>query len=155
MRDNNGLVTFAVISTYQEPLPGWTDNLNGPAGLCMWTVKGMIHTIWGNATKRANLVPVDYCVNAIIVAAYDIMLRHGKRNSSMLTAPADDEGKGSNSISLMEKPNQLVDDNTSNDIEPFELPTYNFMYRENGLTWGKYMAMVSLGFENRLHQAVW
>lgn len=138
-----------MISTYQEPLPGWTDNLNGPAGLCTWTVKGMIHTIWGNAAKRANLVPVDYCVNAIIVAAYDIMVRHGNRKRSLLTEQ-DDTGSEKKSMSSPAEPSQLVYNS-----EPFELPTYNFMYREYGLTWGKYMEMVSLGFESRLHQVVW
>ncbi|EAT36930.1 AAEL011027-PA [Aedes aegypti] len=125
-----------VISTYREPLPGWTDNLNGPTGLCMWTVKGLIHTIWGDASKRANLVPVDYCVNAIIVAAYDIMMRHQD----------DSRQEFGISATLVEK-----DSRNSGDI----LPTYNYMYQEYSLTWGRYMAMASLGFESRIHQMVW
>ncbi|KAL1381372.1 hypothetical protein pipiens_013514 [Culex pipiens pipiens] len=118
-----------VISTYQEPVPGWTDNLNGPSGVCMWTVKGLIHTIWGGAGKRANLVPVDYCVNAIIVAAYDIWRRNRQRVAGLAKA--------------VEEENSEL------------LPTYNYMYPAFSLTWGKYMDMVHLGFESRLHQMVW
>lgn len=114
----------------------------------------MIHTIWGKATKRANLVPVDYCVNAMIVAAYDIMVRHDNRNRVLLSEQEDMDNKR-RSMSSSKESNQLVDGSVNNNSESFELPTYNFMYREHGLTWGKYMEMASLGFESRLHQAVW
>ncbi|XP_062555938.1 fatty acyl-CoA reductase wat-like [Armigeres subalbatus] len=133
-----------VISTYREPLPGWTDNLNGPSGLCMWTVKGLIHTIWGSASKRANLVPVDYCVNALIAAAYDIMERHRNRCQRQLNSCQNGTGNEVGQLSANSQP-----DCTN------QLPTYNYMYMEHSLTWGRYMEMVSLGFESRMHQMVW
>nr|XP_029729322.1 fatty acyl-CoA reductase wat-like [Aedes albopictus] len=132
-----------VISTYREPLPGWTDNLNGPTGLCMWTVKGFIHTIWGDASKRANLVPVDYCVNAMIVAAYDIMLRrrdYRRRDPDGSVEEVNESGKSSDRV--------VIGDASI-------VPTYNYMYQEHSLTWGRYMALCSIGFESRIHQFVW
>lgn len=89
-----------VLSTYKEPVPGWTgivkasdyfynviyakknsnqsfdepnhsDNLYGPSGICVGAVRGFVHVIFGDANKRANLVPADYCVNAMISAAWD------------------------------------------------------------------------------------
>lgn len=35
-------------------------------------MRGFIHSIWGDSNKRANLVPVDYCINAMLAAACDI-----------------------------------------------------------------------------------
>lgn len=60
-----------VLPTYKEPVPGWTDNLYGPSGLCAGTARGFIHAIYGNPKKKANLVPADYCVNAMIASAWD------------------------------------------------------------------------------------
>lgn len=64
-----------VLSTYKEPVPGWTDNLYGPSGVCAGTVRGLVHVILGNRNNKANLVPADYCVNAMISAAWDINRR--------------------------------------------------------------------------------
>lgn len=63
---------IAVISSYKEPLKGWTDNINGPCKLAVWTVRGFIHCIHGDKNQFANMVPVDYCINAMIAAAWDI-----------------------------------------------------------------------------------
>lgn len=60
-----------VISNYKD-FPGYTDNLNGPSGIVAWTVRGYIHCIYGNSQMRSNLVPVDYCINALISSARDI-----------------------------------------------------------------------------------
>lgn len=42
----------------------------------MWAVKGLIHVIWGDANRNANMVPVDYCINAMVCAAWDVNRRH-------------------------------------------------------------------------------
>lgn len=69
----------SVLSTYKEPVPGWTDNLYGPTGLVVGVVRGFIHAIYGDPIKKANLVPADYCVNAIIASAWD---SHRRFNSN-------------------------------------------------------------------------
>lgn len=42
----------------------------------MHAVRGVVHVVWGDANKKANLVPADYCVNAMISAAWDINRRY-------------------------------------------------------------------------------
>lgn len=61
---------------YKEPIPGWTDNVYGPSGVCLWALKGFIHVIWGNENNPANMVPVDYCINALVCSARDVYQRH-------------------------------------------------------------------------------
>ncbi|XP_061396164.1 fatty acyl-CoA reductase wat [Musca vetustissima] len=65
-----------VMSTYQDPIPGWTDNLYGPSGLCTWSARGMVRCIYGNSKCKANMVPADYCVNAMISCAWDVARRY-------------------------------------------------------------------------------
>ncbi|XP_037933870.1 fatty acyl-CoA reductase wat [Teleopsis dalmanni] len=65
-----------VMSTYKDPFPGWTDNLYGPSGLCTWSARGVVRCIYGKANCKANLVPADYCVNAMIACAWDICRRY-------------------------------------------------------------------------------
>lgn len=48
----------------------------GPSGVCLWAVKGLIHVIWGDAHRHANMVPVDYCINAMVCAAWDVNRRY-------------------------------------------------------------------------------
>nr|XP_036220300.1 fatty acyl-CoA reductase wat [Bactrocera oleae] len=70
-----------VMSTYKDPFPGWTDNLYGPSGLCTWTARGLVRCIYGRANCKANMVPADYCVNAMIASAWDIARRFLLRKS--------------------------------------------------------------------------
>ncbi|XP_035788289.1 fatty acyl-CoA reductase wat-like isoform X2 [Anopheles albimanus] len=116
-----------VLSTYREPLAGWTDNLNGPSGLCLWTVKGVIRVIHGDAGKKANLVPVDYCVNALLVAGYDVAERASQ-------VPIDESCE----------PDQLT--------SPV---VFNYVYAAANITWGRYMDRASLGFDRLLHRVWW
>ncbi|XP_035894046.1 fatty acyl-CoA reductase wat [Anopheles stephensi] len=123
-----------VLSTYREPIAGWTDNLNGPAGLCLWTVKGYVRVIRGNGHKKANLVPVDYCVNALLVACFDVAERSIGRRQQHDPEPVE-------SAEAWESP-QLV-------------PVYNYMYEQANLTWGRYMSSVSMGFDGWIKRLCW
>jgi alcohol-forming fatty acyl-CoA reductase len=64
-------VCFQIISSYKD-FAGYTDNLNGPSGIVAWCCRGFIHCIYGDAKLRSNLVPVDYCINALIATAWDV-----------------------------------------------------------------------------------
>ncbi|XP_026833469.1 fatty acyl-CoA reductase wat isoform X2 [Drosophila erecta] len=72
-----------VMSTYKDPFPGWTDNLYGPSGLCTWSARGLVRCIYGKASCKANMLPADYVVNAMIATAWDIARRFKLRESEV------------------------------------------------------------------------
>lgn len=49
---------------------------DGPSGICTSVARGFVHVIYGNANKKANLVPADFCVSAMIASAWDISKRY-------------------------------------------------------------------------------
>ncbi|XP_050358279.1 fatty acyl-CoA reductase wat-like [Nymphalis io] len=59
-----------VISTYEEPVRGWTDSVYGPMGLVIGIGTGVIRTMYMDLNKVADMVPVDLTVNAIIASTY-------------------------------------------------------------------------------------
>ncbi|KAJ8982561.1 hypothetical protein NQ317_005032 [Molorchus minor] len=60
-----------IIPAWLEPIPGWTDNINGPAGLLIGAGKGVIRTMYCNSDKYADYLPVDIGVNAMIASVFD------------------------------------------------------------------------------------
>ncbi|XP_039481262.1 putative fatty acyl-CoA reductase CG5065 isoform X1 [Drosophila santomea] len=54
-----------------EPLPGWVDNLNGPTGLMIGCGKGVIRSVLVNQRNKAEVIPVDYAINGLIVIPYE------------------------------------------------------------------------------------
>jgi len=59
-----------VIPVWKEPLPGWTDNLNGPTGLLIGAGKGVLRTMYCNQETYADYLPVDIAVNALLIVAW-------------------------------------------------------------------------------------
>lgn len=56
-----------IIPAYQEPLVGWIDSLNGPAGLMIGAAKGVIRSMLADAEAETEAIPVDIAVNGIIL----------------------------------------------------------------------------------------
>uniref|UniRef100_A0A914ZEZ5 Fatty acyl-CoA reductase n=1 Tax=Parascaris univalens TaxID=6257 RepID=A0A914ZEZ5_PARUN len=54
---------------WREPLPGWTDNINGPTGIFAACGKGLLTNMCGNVHCKADIVPVDVVSNMLVVAA--------------------------------------------------------------------------------------
>lgn len=63
---------FSVISTYKEPQPAWINNLYGPTGVFIAAGLGLLRILHCDRAVNANLVPVDMCVNSLIVAAKEV-----------------------------------------------------------------------------------
>lgn len=59
-----------VIPTYMDPVPGWTDNLNGPAGMMVGAGKGVIRTIWCDQKSYGDFLPVDTAINGLMVCTW-------------------------------------------------------------------------------------
>lgn len=60
-----------VVSSYKN-VPGWVDNLNGITGFIIAFSKNLSHAWYGCKENRSNTAPVDYCVNALIAAAWEV-----------------------------------------------------------------------------------
>ncbi|VDP05274.1 unnamed protein product [Heligmosomoides polygyrus] len=54
---------------WKDPLPGWTDNINGPTGIFAAVGKGVLTNMCGSGSSKADIIPVDVVANMIIVAA--------------------------------------------------------------------------------------
>ncbi|KAJ8956248.1 hypothetical protein NQ318_014980 [Aromia moschata] len=68
-----------IIPVWKEPIPGWTDNINGPAGLLIGAGKGVIRTMYCNSDRYADYLPVDIGVNAMLVSAWDYLTYKERR----------------------------------------------------------------------------
>ncbi|KAF7404776.1 hypothetical protein HZH66_003682 [Vespula vulgaris] len=70
-----------VVPIWKEPLPGWTDNINGPTGLLIGAGKGVIRSMYCNENSYADYVPVDILVNAILACTWNYIYfkDHDKR----------------------------------------------------------------------------
>ncbi|KAL0122080.1 hypothetical protein PUN28_007091 [Cardiocondyla obscurior] len=60
-----------IIPIYKEPIPGWTDNINGPTGLLIGAGKGVIRTMYCNENGYADYLPVDIAVNGLLLAVWN------------------------------------------------------------------------------------
>ncbi|KAI9556291.1 hypothetical protein GHT06_018865 [Daphnia sinensis] len=61
-----------VTGALKEPLAGWIDSFNGPSGLVAGVGRGLIYTIKCDEKLVADLVPVDFAINLMIAAAWNI-----------------------------------------------------------------------------------
>lgn len=59
-----------VCAAYQEPFPGWVDNVCGITGIMMEIGRGTIRSIVCNARMVVDVVPVDYVVDTLICASW-------------------------------------------------------------------------------------
>ncbi|XP_043274173.1 fatty acyl-CoA reductase 1 [Venturia canescens] len=62
-----------IIPVWKEPIPGWTDNINGPTGLLIGAGKGVIRTMYCQETGYADYLPVDVAVNAIFACTWNFL----------------------------------------------------------------------------------
>ncbi|XP_071441027.1 putative fatty acyl-CoA reductase CG5065 [Hetaerina americana] len=67
-----------VIPIWKEPIPGWTDNLNGPMGLLIGAGKGVIRTMYCDSRGHADFIPVDVVVNATLMLTWDFVTKKPK-----------------------------------------------------------------------------
>lgn len=60
-----------VIPIRADPIPGWTDNINGPTGLLIGAGKGVIRTMYCNSSGYGDYLPVDFAVNGIFIGSWN------------------------------------------------------------------------------------
>ncbi|XP_030764919.1 fatty acyl-CoA reductase 1-like isoform X3 [Sitophilus oryzae] len=59
-----------VCSTISEPMPGWTDNFNGPIGMSFGFSSGVLRVLLADIDAAPDYVPVDTVVKALILSAW-------------------------------------------------------------------------------------
>ncbi|XP_013185409.1 putative fatty acyl-CoA reductase CG5065 [Amyelois transitella] len=59
-----------VVSSVSEPVPGWIENFNGPAGILVACGKGIMRSLYTEPDLIADYMPVDISIKSMIVAAW-------------------------------------------------------------------------------------
>ncbi|XP_076256706.1 putative fatty acyl-CoA reductase CG5065 isoform X1 [Rhynchophorus ferrugineus] len=59
-----------VISTLNQPFPGWVDNFNGPVGLLAASGKGILRSIYSRPDLTADYMPVDIICKGLLVLTW-------------------------------------------------------------------------------------
>lgn len=59
-----------IVSTLEEPVPGWIDNLYGPTGLMVGYGAGIIRVMRYQDDCDADIVPADMSVNCLLAIGY-------------------------------------------------------------------------------------
>ncbi|VEN46644.1 unnamed protein product [Callosobruchus maculatus] len=72
-----------VVHADKEPLPGWTDNLNGPFTLVVAGMIGVTSSIYAEKESTLDFISVDNVVKGMIIATWDRALR--SRDKSNIT----------------------------------------------------------------------
>nr|XP_022902012.1 putative fatty acyl-CoA reductase CG5065 [Onthophagus taurus]XP_022902013.1 putative fatty acyl-CoA reductase CG5065 [Onthophagus taurus] len=78
-----------VVPIWLEPIPGWTDNINGPTGLLIGAGKGVLRTMYCNGEGYADFVPVDIVANACVTAVWDAIRTNRTRKIFNICSTAD------------------------------------------------------------------
>ncbi|XP_071578259.1 fatty acyl-CoA reductase wat-like isoform X2 [Temnothorax nylanderi] len=65
-------ISTCIMSSANEPLVGWIENMYGPQGVTVTSLLGITRFHRYNPDFKANIVPVDFTVNALIVSAWDV-----------------------------------------------------------------------------------
>ncbi|XP_076672852.1 fatty acyl-CoA reductase wat-like isoform X1 [Andrena cerasifolii] len=117
-----------VISTAEEPLIGWINNLNGIMGGMLGVGLGVLHTLHCIPEYVVETIPADYVVSTTIAAAWG--------TSNMKSAILDKDA------------NIAVDE---------RIPIYNSVSsRQNPVTWGAFIKQnENFGAEVPSAQSVW
>ncbi|XP_026739618.1 putative fatty acyl-CoA reductase CG5065 [Trichoplusia ni] len=81
-----------VIPIWQEPVPGWTDNINGPTGLLIGAGKGVIRSMYCKSNSYADYLPVDVFINGIMIVAWNY-IKNGDTKSNIINFTSSAEIK--------------------------------------------------------------
>jgi len=73
-----------VVASWEYPMKGWIDNYNGPTGMIVGAGTGVLRTMLVKKDFVADLIPVDVCINAMIVSAWKTAQQHTERPSKIV-----------------------------------------------------------------------
>ncbi|CAH2101757.1 unnamed protein product [Euphydryas editha] len=59
-----------VVSTHNDPFPGWIENFNGPSGIFVACGKGILRVMYTSPDVVSDYIPVDVAIKAFIAASW-------------------------------------------------------------------------------------
>ncbi|CRK93122.1 CLUMA_CG006592, isoform A [Clunio marinus] len=124
-----------VVPAYKEPLPGWVDSLNGPAGLMLGAAKGVIRSMLVDGDLDAEIVPVDIAINGTIIIAKQIAMQQKRSNDVEVFNVTASETKKRTMKYILEKAKKI------NFETPLEMGLW---YPDGTITTNKYVQKVNV-----------
>lgn len=78
-----------ITASLNDPMPGWTDNYNGPSGYLVTAGAGILRAMLVDGDKICDAIPVDIVANTIITSAWVVAKKaeDKKRTSNENGAP--------------------------------------------------------------------
>lgn len=68
-----------VCPSYEEPMPGWVDSMNGPPGIIIAGGKGALRCIMLNDKANFEAIPVDGAINGMIMIPKSLLVDQPQR----------------------------------------------------------------------------
>ncbi|BES97030.1 Male sterility protein [Nesidiocoris tenuis] len=96
-----------VTPTHHDPFPGWVDSLNGPIGILVAGGKGVMRSMVCGRDNKAQMIPCDVAINAIILAAWKRAVEKDIREVPVYNVSSGDEVPLTYG-QLMDKGKQLI-----------------------------------------------
>ncbi|XP_025194174.1 fatty acyl-CoA reductase wat-like [Melanaphis sacchari] len=62
-----------VLGTANEPIAGWTNDLNNLTGCALGSGLGLVRVFYGPSSVNAEIVPVDMLVNLLLAACWELI----------------------------------------------------------------------------------
>ncbi|KAL7727457.1 hypothetical protein ACLKA6_017576 [Drosophila palustris] len=72
-----------ILATFKEPITGWTDNLYGPLSILYGCIFGVLRVTLLDKNARAHIVPVDYCANMVLSAAWKTAVENVQKKKNV------------------------------------------------------------------------
>ncbi|XP_011146930.1 fatty acyl-CoA reductase wat [Harpegnathos saltator] len=106
-----------VIATAKDPIAGWINNVYGATGILVGAAMGFLRCLHCVSENKADIIPADYVIANIIVAAWDT----AKRKNTLLS----------------------IDNTDPNISETKRVPIYNYVSStQNPVTWKTFMYLI-------------
>lgn len=72
-------------STWKSPVPGWVDNFNGPAAVCLAAGTGVMRVMPGKEEALADVIPVDVVANFTLAVPWYVACKalHFRENQEV------------------------------------------------------------------------
>jgi len=99
-RFNTAVIRPSIVSTtFHDPIPGYTDNVYGVNGVVVGAGVGILRILHINNKLKANIIPADFVVNAMVGLAWFTVLEkyNQKRKNSFAMKSIDVYFRFSNS----------------------------------------------------------